>query len=288
MAIQIPRACCQLLKRQAGIVGRQQALQAGMPPEAIRGLLRTGRWQRMRRGVYAAFTGEPCRAAVLWSVLLCVGPDAILSHRTAAELFGLTSDADGPVHVIVPRDTQPGRLPGVVIHRVDRARAARHPSLLPPRTRIEETVLDLAASARSAEEAYGWIYRATGQRLTTPGRLQHAMRQRSRMRWHSELASALDDTGEGVRSNLERHYVRDVERPHRLPKAARQVRVTRHGRTYYLDNLYRACLVGVELDGRAAHPPEERWRDFPPGQRRRGGRDRHPAVWLVRRHRLCL
>ena len=155
MAIPIPGACRELLALQSGVVGRQQALQAGLREDVIRTLLRTGRWQPMQRGVYAAFTGEPCRQAVLWSVVLRIGPDAILSHQTAAELFGFASDTDGPIHVIVPRESQPGRIPGVVIHRIDRARDARHPSLLPPRTKVEETVLDLAASARSVEDAYG-------------------------------------------------------------------------------------------------------------------------------------
>lgn len=262
VTIWIPNACREVLALQSGVVAREQALQAGLSADAIRRLVRTDRWQRMQWGVYAAFTGEPCREAVLWSVVLRSGPDASLSHRTAAELFGLTRETDGPVHVVVPRDHQPGRVPGVVIHRVSRARAARHPSLLPPRTRVEETVLDLAASARSVDEAYGWVYRAIGQWLTTPERLRQALTRRTRLRWHAELALALDDAAEGVRSNLEHHYVRDVERPHKLPHAARQVRIVHDGRPCYFDNLYEKYLVCVELDGRSAHPAGERFRDF--------------------------
>ena len=123
-------------------------------------------------------------------------------------------------------------------------------------------MLDLAASDRSAEDAYGWIYRATGKWLTTPDRLRHTARQRSRLRWHKELLRVLDDAEDGVRSNLEHHYVRDVERPHGLPPAARQVRVLRDGRPRYLDNLYEKYLVCIELDGRAAHPAAERFRDL--------------------------
>ena len=67
---------------------------------------------------------------------------------------------------------------------------------------------------------------------------------------------------EGVHSNLEYRYVRDVERPHGLPRAARQVRVIRDGAPRYLDNLYEEGMVCVELDGRTAHPPGERFRDF--------------------------
>jgi very-short-patch-repair endonuclease len=33
------------------------------------------------------------------------------------------------------------------------------------------------------------------------------------------------------------------------------------GHRRYVDNLYEAALLAVELDGRAAHPPELRWAD---------------------------
>lgn len=259
---QIPDACRDLAGRQCGVLERQQALRAGVRRDVIDGLLRTGRWQRMQQGVYGIFTGEPCREAQLWAVLLRAGPDAALSHRTAAALFGLAGDSAGPTHVIVPRDRRPRRIPGVIIHRVDRARSARHPALLLPRTCIEETVLDLAATARSVDEAFGWIFRATGKWLTDAERIRRAMAARQKMRWRAELSACLDDADEGVRSNLEHRYVRDVERPHGLPRAMRQARVIRYGRVSYLDNLYEDYLVCVELDGRAAHPLGERWRDY--------------------------
>jgi very-short-patch-repair endonuclease len=88
------------------------------------------------------------------------------------------------------------------------------------------------------------------------------MGERSRMRWRAQLLCSLDMIDDGVRSSLEHRYVRDVERPHGLPRAVRQARVVRYGKTSYLDNLYEAYLVCVELDGLAAHPPAERWRDF--------------------------
>ena len=247
---------------QYGVIGRQQALCSGLRSGTIETLLRTGRWQRLQRGVYAAFTGAPCREALLWAALLRAGRNAVLSHRTAGELFGLVENLTDPIHVMVPRDGQPGRIPGVVTHRVERARDVRHPSLNPPRTRIEETVLDLAASAKSIDDAFSWIFRATGKRLTTSERIKHAMIPRQKMRWRAELSSCLDDVGDGVRSNLEHRYVHDVERPHGLPRAVRQARVIRNGRVCYLDNLYGGHLVCVELDGRTAHPFGERWRDF--------------------------
>ena len=258
----IPAACEELLELQDGVIERQQARAAGLRPDVIDGLLRAGRWQRLGWGVYAAHTGEAKRHAELWAALLRAGPDAVLSHYTAAGLTGLVDLRTELIHVMVPRDRQPRRISGVILHRVDRARAAGHPVLLPPRTRIEETVLDLVETAVTADDAFGWVFRATGQRLTTPGRLRQAKAARQRMRWGTELARCLDAADDGVRSNLEHRYVWSVERPHRLPRPVRQARVIRGGRVSYLDNFYPEYLVCVELDGRAAHPVGERWRDY--------------------------
>jgi hypothetical protein len=63
-------------------------------------------------------------------------------------------------------------------------------------------------------------------------------------------------------SPLENRYVRDVERAHGLPTARRQVLIIKDSRTQYLDNLYEELGIGVELDGLAYHPAEERWQDI--------------------------
>jgi hypothetical protein len=59
-----------------------------------------------------------------------------------------------------------------------------------------------------------------------------------------------------VHSALEHRYLRDVERPHRLPRGVRQApaRNADGGRTEYRDVLYEAYLVAVELDGRRPTP----------------------------------
>jgi hypothetical protein len=138
----------------------------------------------------------------------------------------------------------------------------RHPALRPPQTRVEETVLDLTGGAASLDEALGWIFRACGSRRTTAERIASAMARRARMRWRAELTAALGLGADGVHSLLEFRYVNRVERPHGLPIAARQVRVTRAGHHQYQDVTYQAYGVVVELDGQVAHPVELRWRDI--------------------------
>ncbi len=126
---------------------------------------------------------------------------------------------------------------------------------------MEDTVLDLISTARTFDDAYGWISAAVGRRLTTPEQIAMTLAGRPRMRWRDWVATALQDAAEGVHSPLERTYVHGVERAHGLPTARRQAR-RRHGSgTRYLDNLYEEYGLCVELDVAAAHPAQGRWRD---------------------------
>jgi hypothetical protein len=201
----------------------------------------------------------------LRAALLRAGPGATLSHHTAAELHGLTDWPGEQIHVTVPTTRNParyGKIPGVIVHRSSRIDLARHPALSPPRTRVEETVLDLVETARDFDEAFAWICRAVGRRRTTVPLLRAAAAARKKMRWRNEITAALADVAEGVHSLLERRYVTRVERAHGLPHATRQAR-RRHGaRTTYIDNLYGEYDVCVEVDGTTAHPTEERWVDI--------------------------
>jgi very-short-patch-repair endonuclease len=263
MPRELPRACQELAGLQSGVLSRQQAVSAGMHPAVIDRLLRTGRWQSLQRGSYAVFSREPPREAILWAALLRAGPDALLSHQTAAELLRLSDQPSSLIHVTIPVARRVDGVPaGVVIHRSGRACEARHPAQLPPRTRIEETVLDLAQQAATFDVAFNWTCNACQRGLTTAARIYAAMIQRSRMRWRPDLVVALADIRDGVHSLLEFRYVHNVERAHGLPRAVRQVKIVRGIRTGYLDNLYDEYRLCVELDGRAAHPDDRRRMDI--------------------------
>ncbi|MGH3256011.1 MAG: hypothetical protein ACRDOU_11585 [Streptosporangiaceae bacterium] len=225
--------------------------------------MNNGRWQRLQRGVYAAFSGEPARETVLWAALLRLGPDAVLSHHTAAERHGLIDEPSSIISITVPASRHPAqtKIPGVVIHRSDAILRTRHPAMLPPCTRVEDTVLDLIQTARTFDDAYAWICRAIGRRRTTADRIRLAMGARKKMRWRGEIEVALGDADGGALSVLEYRYVRRVEHPHGLPVARRQARIRQGTGNRYLDNFYEEYGVCAELDGTAAHPADEQWRD---------------------------
>jgi hypothetical protein len=256
------RACHDLARAQAGVISRKQALGCGTSPDIIDALLRAKRWQALHRGVYAVFTGQPSKSAALWAAVHRAGPGAALSHGTAAELYGLTDQRCSLLHLSVPVYRQVTSMKGAVIHRSTRLSDAIHPSLLPPRTRLEETVLDLVDLAATFDAALSVACSACQRRLTTVPKLLATMKLRPKLRWRSELIKALDEVGAGVHSILEYRYLHRVERPHGLPTAVRQARVDGQGRNRYLDNLYRDYALCVELDGLQAHPDEQRWQDL--------------------------
>jgi hypothetical protein len=248
---------------QADAIARRQGTGAGIAPHTMRNRARSGRWQRLQRGVYAIFSGEPTRETVLWAALLRAGPGAVLSHQTAAERHGLVDEPSQMITITVPASRTPARvkIPGILIHRSDAVLRTRHPAMLPPCTRVEDTVLDLIQAAPSFDDAYAWICKAIGRRRTTADRIRQAMDARKKMRWRREVMLALGDAGDGALSVLEYRYVRRVERPHGLPAARRQARIRQRTGNRYLDNLYEPYGVCVELDGTAAHPADEQWRD---------------------------
>jgi hypothetical protein len=259
-----------LLELQHGVVARWQAGPAGLAGHVIDAKLRQGRWQHLYRGVYASFTGPLPRTTMLWAAVLRAGPDALLSHYSAAELDKLLDRPGEAIHVTISSARQArissqeirGSCPSIIVHRSARIGSARHPVRTPPRTRVEDTTLDLAEVAADVDGAIAWLTRACSRRLTTPQLLRAALQRRAKVRWRTDLAAALLDIGDGVHSMLESRYVRGVERAHGLPVAIRQDPTVAGGHSRYLDNHYPEYGLAVELDGRAAHPPEARWQDI--------------------------
>lgn len=257
----LPDQCRRLLQLQRGMIASWQAEPAGLGARRAEVLVRTGRWQRIDHGVYAAFTGQLPRDALLWAAVLRAGRQSVLSHETAAELNGLIDRPSDLLHVTVPESRHARPTTGLVIHRSARALDVRDGDLLPPRTVIEETVLDLAQLATGFDDVVSLLARSCQRQLTTPVLLTATMELRPRMRWRKEIDLALRDVAHGVHSPLEYRYLRDVERAHGLPGSDRQAVAMKHGRVVRRDVRYRKYAVVVELDGSASHPDHQRWQD---------------------------
>ena len=108
-----------LMRRQYGVISRQQALSAGLGAGAIRARLKRRDWVTVAVGVYAPSTleiGWWQRAA---AALLVAGPGGALSHATAGYVLGLESLTDRPpdrLEVLVPWGRRV-RVDGVCAHQ---------------------------------------------------------------------------------------------------------------------------------------------------------------------------
>jgi hypothetical protein len=262
MVSELPFTLRNLVQHQSGVVSRSQILKAGLSAGMIKFRVSSGRWRQVHPGVYATFTGAPGRGAQLWAAVLSAGPGAMLSHETAAELQRLADKPAGTIHVTVPRQRHVLAVRGVSLHRSGRAVDAVQRDSNPPRTTVEETVLDLTQMAVNFDDVCGWVTRAFARELTDEERLHAAMRQRNKLRWRADLHELIAAAASGDHSVLEYRYERDVERAHGLPEPVRQAPfVGPNGRPGRRDRLYQKYGVVVELDGRLAHPAEDQWRD---------------------------
>jgi Transcriptional regulator, AbiEi antitoxin len=262
MDSELPPTLRDIARLQSGVVSRPQALRAGLSPDMIKFRVRSGWWRPVHRGVYLTFTGTPGRRAQLWAALLAAGPGAVLSHETAAELQRLADRPVETVHVTVPWPRRITPAVGVSLHRSKRAGQIALAASSPPRTTVEDTVLDLTQTAATFDDVCGWVTRAFARELTDETRLRDAIERRPRLRWRADLRELVAAAASGDHSVLEYRYERDVERAHGLPEPVRQAPFEGpDGRRGRRDRLYRAYGVLVELDGRLAHPAEDQWRD---------------------------
>jgi hypothetical protein len=262
MHSELPSTLRNLARSQNGVISRSQAIRAGLTVDMIKFRVISDRWRQIHPGVYATFTGAPGRGAQLWAAVLSAGRGAVLSHETAAELHGLADKSADRVHVTVPVQRKVIPVSGVRIHRSVRALEAAQGHSFPPRTRIEETVLDLTQTAATFDDVCGWVTRAFARDLTDEARLSAAITQRTKLRWRADLHELIVAAASGDHSVLEFRYERDVERAHGLPTPSRQVPFagpgSRRGRR---DRVYEDYAVVVELDGQLAHPEENKWQD---------------------------
>jgi Transcriptional regulator, AbiEi antitoxin len=77
-----------LARGQHGVVTRTQLVELGFSPEAVKHRVRRGRLHPVWRGVYAVGRPELTRHGFFMAAVLACGPEAALSHASAAALWG--------------------------------------------------------------------------------------------------------------------------------------------------------------------------------------------------------
>jgi len=112
---QDPAGLWNLVRRQHGVVTRSQLGGFGYGPAAVKHRISSGRLHPLWRGVYAVGRREVGRHGYWMAAVLSCGPTALLSHRSAAVLWGLIAKSRH-IDVVVPRIAY-RRRPGIRVHQ---------------------------------------------------------------------------------------------------------------------------------------------------------------------------
>ncbi|MEW6474091.1 MAG: hypothetical protein AB1679_17705 [Actinomycetota bacterium] len=195
----------------------------------------------------------------LWVALLASPPGALVSHMSAAALYGLAKAPKIP-HVTVPR-TASGRKGGLVAHHAtvgwpDRCRVNGFPV-----TRIGRTIVDCAALL-DQDALNSLVDAAIGRGLATMPRIRAAHDRAGPVRGGELLAEALGPYSGGVppRSVKEAHLLR-LFRQWGLPAPECQYVIRDHDGRFIakVDFGWAPWRFGLEYDGDEFHGPR-RWK----------------------------
>jgi very-short-patch-repair endonuclease len=110
----IDSAIAALAERQHGVVARRQLETLGIGRGAIDRRIRCGRLRPIHHGVYGVGHSALSREGRWMAAVLASGPGAVLSHQSAAALWGLRPTGRASVDVTTPRDLR--RRPGIHRH----------------------------------------------------------------------------------------------------------------------------------------------------------------------------
>ena len=213
--------------RQHGVISYRQLRFLGLSQPVISRRAKAGRLYRIHRGVYAvghprlSFEGRCMGAA------LALGDDAVVSHRSAAVVWGMLRAHEAPIDLTLADDG--GRKPrtGIRVHRsvtlIARLTTRRRGI---PVTKPSRTLRDLRRTAPQP------VFR-------------QALRRALDLRLIRSSGIAEVDL---TRSELERLFLRLCRR-HRLPQPELNVQVG----PYEVDFLWRDRGLIVEVDGYRHH-----------------------------------
>jgi very-short-patch-repair endonuclease len=258
MAIEHVARLDALVQRQHGLVTSTQAIE-------VLGPSRKQRWVNERRllsvqpGVLRmAGAPETWHQSLMAAVL---SADAVASHRSAAELWGLIPPA-GYVDISVSPPRQPRLRPPAIAHRI----IDLHPELAVEREGMPitdpiRTIVDLGLvlPSWSVRDALSRGLSTRLLRLAEVRHLREAIGRRGRS-GTGVIGKLLDErllAGPTEQSLLEKRLA-DLVRRHELPALAVQHEVWHAGRfVARVDAALPSCLLAIEVDGYEHHSSPE-------------------------------
>jgi very-short-patch-repair endonuclease len=150
------QAIANLAGRQQGLLTASQLTALGVGKRTVERWLASGRLRPIHRGVYALGPQPLTRHGRWLAAVLAIGPGAVLSHQSAAALWGLIGDRRD-VDVTASTGNQgKARHPGIRLHRSRLRRDEWMARDGIPVTTVARTLFDLAETAEPHRLKSAW------------------------------------------------------------------------------------------------------------------------------------
>ncbi len=265
------RGIAVLADGQYGVVERGQLLELGMTEEAIEVRLRNGRLHRLHAGVYAVGHRMTSREGKWMAAVLASGPEAVLSHWSAAAHWMLRPSSRSIIDVTTPRKSRSWD----GIHRHHKVLPADEVTVEEgiPVTTAPRTIFDLAAT-ESADVVGNLLreseYRQLHDRLSLWDLVERYPGRRGVRKVRIALERLKEEPTGRKRSRLEERFAPFLRR-HRLPKPRFNDWIFLGAKRYRVDCHWQGARQIVELDGWEGHGTRIAFRED-------RARDRHLRV----------
>jgi very-short-patch-repair endonuclease len=243
------------------VVGRRQLLEAGWGDGAIKKHVYGGRLHPLYAGVYRVGHELVSREGRWMAAVLASGPDAVLSHYSAAALWRIRPNSRGTIDVTDPSKSR--TWDGI----------RRHHKALPadevtveeeiPVTTVPRTIFDLAATEpldvvkamlREAE------FRGLHDRLSLWDLVERYPGRRGVRKVRASLEALKDEPVDERKSRFEERFDPFLTR-HALPRARYNQWILVAGKRFQVDCLWPEERQIVELDGWEGHKTRTAFRE---------------------------
>jgi hypothetical protein len=242
-----------LAERQHGVVDVSQLKALGLSASGVRDRVARGQLHRIHRGVYAV--GHPRLTGYgRWmAAVLAYGPDAVLSYRSCAALWGVRRDARAITDISLPRKSACSR-PTIIAH----ATTTLRPEDVTvqegiPCTTVARMLLDLAEviDRRGVERA---VEQAEVLRLFDGRAVDAVLARADGRRGAAFLRAVLDDFADcGLTASELEEAILALCRAAGVPAPAVNPWGALDAQEMKVDFLWRSERLIVEADGRAFH-----------------------------------
>lgn len=248
------RLIAELAERQHGVVALGQLADLGVSAPSVDRRVAAGRLYRIHQSVYAVGHRLLSVDGHRMAAVLACGSSAVLSHRSAAALWGIRRDSRNRIDVTAPG--RRGRCPaGIDAHRDG--------SLCPgdrtevrgvPCTSLARTLLDLAGVV-SVRELRNAITQAEVEGIFDLIAVRAVIARGRRRRGVARLRRVIadhDPRDELAREELERRFLELCRRAN-LPLPEVNAPLLLEGDPIEPDFIWRKARLIVETDGRRTH-----------------------------------